>query len=78
MTPDFYMRDKPTANFRTIERGYFLKERTADPKGTGPRYSLLNNEIRACFKKNPVESRLFSEMLEEAIRQYQNRTIEAA
>jgi type I restriction enzyme R subunit len=39
---------------------------------------LLNDEIKTRSKKNLVESRLFSEMLEEAIRQYQNRTIEAA
>jgi type I restriction enzyme R subunit len=39
---------------------------------------LLKDEIKTRSKKNLVESRLFSEMLEEAIRQYQNRTIEAA
>ncbi|HUY12954.1 MAG TPA: type I restriction enzyme endonuclease domain-containing protein [Terriglobia bacterium] len=65
----FCTRDKPTIKFRAIDRGYLLKERTADPRGTGPRYSLLNDEIRARSKKNLVESRLFSEMLEEAIRQ---------
>jgi hypothetical protein len=34
LTLDFYTRDKPTINFRTIERGYFLEKRTADLRGT--------------------------------------------
>jgi type I restriction enzyme R subunit len=39
---------------------------------------LLNNEIKLRSKKNLVQSRLFSEMLEKAIVKYQNRTIEAS
>ncbi len=39
---------------------------------------LLSNEIKARSKKNLVQSRLFSQMLEETIRKYQNRSIEAA
>jgi len=39
---------------------------------------LMNNEIKARSKKNVVQSRLFSEMLANAIRKYQNRAIEAA
>ncbi len=39
---------------------------------------LLSDEIKARSKKNLVQSRLFSEMLEETIRKYQNRSIEAA
>jgi type I restriction enzyme R subunit len=39
---------------------------------------LLNDEIRTRAKKNIVQSRLFSQMLEETIRKYQNRSIEAA
>ena len=39
---------------------------------------LLKDEIRTRAKNNLVQSKLFSEMLEETIRQYQNRTIEAA
>jgi type I restriction enzyme R subunit len=39
---------------------------------------LLNNEIKARSRKNVVQARSFSEMLEEAIRKYQNRAIEAA
>lgn len=39
---------------------------------------LLNDELRFMTKKNLVKSRSFSEMLEETIRKYQNRTIEAA
>ncbi len=39
---------------------------------------LLNNEIKSRGKKNVVQSRLFSEMLEKAIIKYQNRTIETA
>jgi type I restriction enzyme R subunit len=39
---------------------------------------LLNDEIKTRSKTNLVQSRQFSEMLEEAIRKYQNRSIAAA
>jgi type I restriction enzyme R subunit len=39
---------------------------------------LLSDEIRMRSKKNLVQSRLFSQMLEETIRKYQNRSIETA
>ncbi len=39
---------------------------------------LLRDEIRTRSKKNIVQSRAFSEMLENAIVKYQNRTIETA
>jgi len=39
---------------------------------------LLNDEIKTRSKKNLVQSRLFSQMLEDSIRKYQNRSIEAA
>jgi type I restriction enzyme R subunit len=39
---------------------------------------LLNNEIKVRQKKFLVQSRSFAEMLEESIRKYQNRAIEAA
>lgn len=39
---------------------------------------LLNDEIKARAKKNLVQSRLFSDMLEKTIRKYQNRSLEAA
>jgi type I restriction enzyme, R subunit len=39
---------------------------------------LLNDEIKARSKKNLVQSRSFAEMLEKSIRQYQNRSIDAA
>jgi type I restriction enzyme R subunit len=39
---------------------------------------LLNDEIKARARKNIVEARSFAEMLEEAVRKYQNRAIEAA
>jgi len=39
---------------------------------------LLEGEIRARGQKNIVQARSFSEMLENAIRRYQNRAIEAA
>jgi len=39
---------------------------------------LLNDEILACRRKNLVQARSFAEMLEKTLRQYQNRTIEAA
>ncbi len=39
---------------------------------------LLNGEIQVHRRKNVVQARSFAEMLEEAIRRYQNRAIEAA
>lgn len=39
---------------------------------------LLNDEIKVRAKRNLVQSRLFSQMLDEAIRKYQNRSIETA
>ena len=39
---------------------------------------LLNDEIKQRTKHNLIQSKAFSEMLEETIRKYQNRTIEAA
>jgi type I restriction enzyme R subunit len=39
---------------------------------------LLNEEIRTQSRKNLIQSRLFSEMLEKTIRAYQNRALEAA
>jgi type I restriction enzyme R subunit len=39
---------------------------------------LLNDEIKARSRKNLVQSRSFAEMLEQAIRAYQNRSLEAA
>jgi type I restriction enzyme R subunit len=39
---------------------------------------LLSDEIKSRFRDNIVKSRKFSEMLEEAIRKYQNRSIDSA
>jgi len=39
---------------------------------------LFNEEVKARSKKNLIQSRSFSEMLERSIRAYQNRAIEAA
>ncbi len=39
---------------------------------------LLEGEIKARRSKNVVQSRLFSEMLQEALRRYQNKAIETA
>jgi type I restriction enzyme R subunit len=39
---------------------------------------LLNDEIKARSRKNVVQSRNFSEMLEASIRRYQNRAITSA
>ncbi|GAB4425063.1 MAG: hypothetical protein OHK0032_19250 [Thermodesulfovibrionales bacterium] len=39
---------------------------------------LLNDEIRTRSKRNIVQSRSFAEMLEQTIRKYHNRTIDAA
>lgn len=39
---------------------------------------LLNGEIRTRGRKNVVQARSFASMLEQALRRYQNRAIEAA
>ncbi|HET7674390.1 MAG TPA: DUF3387 domain-containing protein, partial [Gammaproteobacteria bacterium] len=39
---------------------------------------LLNDEIKTRMKKNVVQARSFAEMLEQSVRKYQNRAIEAA
>jgi len=39
---------------------------------------LINDEIRTQMRRNVVQARSFAEMLEEAVRKYQNRVIEAA
>lgn len=39
---------------------------------------LINDEIKVRSRKNVVQARSFAEMLEEAIRKYQNRAIETA
>jgi len=39
---------------------------------------LINDEIKTRMRKNVVQARAFSEMLEESVRKYQNRAIEAA
>ena len=39
---------------------------------------LLTDEIRVRSRKNTVQARRFSEMLEQSIQRYQNRTVEAA
>jgi len=39
---------------------------------------LINDEIRTRLRKNVVLARSFSDMLEQAVRKYQNRTLEAA
>jgi len=37
---------------------------------------LLNGEIKTCSRKNLIQARSFTEMLENAIKRYQNRAIE--
>ena len=39
---------------------------------------LLSDEIKVRFKDNKIKNRKFSEMLDEAIRKYQNRSIDSA
>jgi len=39
---------------------------------------LINDDIRARMRKNVVQARSFAEMLEQAVRKYQSRAIEAA
>ena len=39
---------------------------------------LINDEIKVRMRRNVVQARSFSEMLEQSIRKYQNRAIEAA
>jgi type I restriction enzyme R subunit len=39
---------------------------------------LINDELKARTRKNLVQSKMFSAMVEQSIRKYQNRTVEAA
>jgi type I site-specific deoxyribonuclease, HsdR family/type I site-specific deoxyribonuclease, HsdR family len=39
---------------------------------------LLNDEVKRCSRKNIVQSRQFSEMLEQRLREYQNRALTTA
>lgn len=39
---------------------------------------LINDEIKTRMKKNVVQARSFAEMIEQSVRKYQNRAIEAA
>lgn len=39
---------------------------------------LINDEIKTRMRKNVVQARSFAEMLEQAVRKYQNRALEAA
>jgi type I restriction enzyme R subunit len=39
---------------------------------------LLKDEIKSRVRKNVVQARSFADMLEEAIRKYQNRSVETA
>lgn len=39
---------------------------------------LINDEIKSRMKKNVVQARSFAEMVEQSVRKYQNRAIEAA
>lgn len=39
---------------------------------------LLNDQIKTRFKRNKIKSKKFSEMLEEVIKRYQNRSIDSA
>ena len=48
------------------------------PLTPGALYKLLNDELNIRMKKNVVQSRSFTELLERTIRSYQNRTIESA
>jgi len=41
-------------------------------------HKLINDELKVRIRKNLVQSKIFSSMLEQSIRKYQNRTIEAA
>jgi type I restriction enzyme R subunit len=39
---------------------------------------IIRNEIKTRSKKNIVQARTFTDMIQEAIRKYENRTVEAA
>ena len=41
-------------------------------------HKLVNDELKVRMRKNLVQSKVFSDMLNQSIRKYQNRTIEAA
>ena len=39
---------------------------------------LINDAVKTCSKKNVIQSRSFAKMLEQSVKKYQNRAIEAA
>jgi type I restriction enzyme R subunit len=74
-----------TAGLKKPDISVLSEEFLADVRGMPQRNlavellrKLLNGEIRTRGRKNVVQARTFSEMLEQALRRYQNRAIEAA
>jgi type I restriction enzyme R subunit len=73
------------AGLKKPEISILSEEFLADVKGMPQRNlaiellrKLLNDELKMRMKKNVVQSRSFTELLERTIRSYQNRTLESA
>lgn len=74
-----------TAGLKKPEISILSEEFLADVKGMPQRNlaiellrKLLNDELKMRMRKNLVQSRSFTELLERTIRSYQNRTLESA
>jgi type I restriction enzyme R subunit len=73
------------AGLKKPEISILSEEFLADVKGMPQRNlaiellrKLLNDELKSRMKKNVVQSRSFTELLEKTIRSYQNRTLDSA
>ncbi|MBN1889153.1 MAG: type I restriction endonuclease subunit R, partial [Thermoflexales bacterium] len=73
------------AGLKTPDISIFSDEFLAEIRGLPHRnlalellHKLLNDQIKTQSRRNLVQARSFAEMLERTIRQYQNRSIEAA
>jgi len=85
VTPDAVIDIYSAAGIKSPDISIFSDEFLAEVKNMQHKNvalellkKLLNNELRTMTKTNLVKSRSFAQMLEETIRKYQNRTIEAA
>ncbi len=85
VAPDGVIDIFAAAGLKTPDISVLSEEFLADVRGMPQRNlavellrKLLSGEIKTRRRKNVVQSRSFAEMLETAIRRYQNRAVEAA
>ncbi|MCO6434708.1 type I restriction endonuclease subunit R [Nitrosomonas nitrosa] len=85
VTSDTVIDIYSTAGIKTPDISIFSEEFLEEVRNIGHKnvalellQKLLNDELHTMAKTNLVKSRSFAQMLEETIRKYQNRTIEAA